>query len=87
MEAPQVQDHGCVLCQKYSLLNIEQCVPDYASSFAEIYTIAHLGNEVPIKLTSLRNASLYGNLCSRNAVKFGDIWQVQKDLFEICSNV
>jgi hypothetical protein len=50
VEAPQVQDHGCVLRQKYSLLNTEQCNPHYDMSFAEIYTTAYLGNEVAIKL-------------------------------------
>ena len=51
VEAPQVQDHGCVLHQNYSLLNIEQCTPGYDMSCAEIYTTAHLGNEVAIKLS------------------------------------
>ena len=51
VEAPQVQDHGCVLFQKYSLLNIGQCIPDYVTSFTEICTTAYLGNEVSIKLS------------------------------------
>jgi hypothetical protein len=51
VEAPQVQDHGCVLRQKYSLINIEQSILDHDMSFAEIYTTAHLGNEVSTKLS------------------------------------
>ena len=51
VEAPHVQDHGCVVFQKYSLLNIGQCIPDYVTSFTEICTTAYLGNEVSIKLS------------------------------------
>jgi len=51
VEAPQVHEYGCVLHQKYSLLNIEQCIPNYGMSFAEIYITAYLGNEVAIKLS------------------------------------
>jgi len=51
VETPHVQDHGCVLRQKHSLLNIDKCIHDYFMSFAEIYSTAYLGNEVAIKLS------------------------------------
>jgi len=51
VEAPKVNEYGCVLHQKYSLLKNYQCIPDYGMSFAEIYNTAYLGNEVAIKLS------------------------------------
>jgi hypothetical protein len=105
-EAPQVHEYGCVLPQKYSILNIGQCISDYDTSLLRFILLLTLGMKYPLssvssvalwntdngtavclRITSLRNASLYGNLCSRNAAKFGVIWQFQEDLFEIWSYV